>query len=161
MWIGGIRKDRISEVCKEIKLITNNLRVGYELLEPAAWSEDPETGRSFADVFYEHGLSVDKASKQRTFAIQQMRMLFGQRERSVFVFPHLTVFRKELKQWYFTKENRPADKDDHMCECAGRLIVHDNLNWLAPARQISNIIRFDDTKISLEKENEMLSRIAW
>ena len=37
LWIGGIKKDRITEVCGEIKQVTKNLRIGYELLEPAAW----------------------------------------------------------------------------------------------------------------------------
>lgn len=126
LWIGGVRKDRMSEVAKEINIRKDKVRMVYELCEPAAWVEDPETGRCFADVFYDYGLEVQKASKQRTYAIQQSRILFAQQERKVWVMDHCTVLRKELKRWSFAKDNRPEDKDDHMCECLGRLVVHDN-----------------------------------
>lgn len=128
LWIGGLEKARMSYIASEILLRTNKVRVGYTLLEPAAWVEDPETGRCFADVFEDNGISVEPASKARTYAIQQIQMLFAS-DRKVFILDHCVNIRKEIARWSFTKDNRPKDADDHFCECLGRLVVHDNLDF--------------------------------
>ena len=135
LWIGDLAKDRISEVAKEINSHLEGLNVEYILCEPAAWVQDPETGRCFADVFFDNNLCIQKASKERTSAIKQTRSLFAS-DRKVFVMSHCRHLRSELKKWSFTKENKPADKDDHFCEDLGRLVVHDNLTWVKPRRAI-------------------------
>lgn len=132
LWIGGIAKDRITIVAQEILRKMCHRRAMYQLCEPAAWSEDPETGRSFVDVFEAHGLRPEKGSKARTFAIQESRMLFAQRERGVYIMPHCRVLLKEIRTWAFDKDNKPEDKNDHMCECLGRLVVHDGLAYHSP-----------------------------
>lgn len=131
LWIGDLKKDRISEVAKEIRLRANKVSCELELCEPAAWNLDPETGRCFADIFYENGLFVSKASKERTYAIQQTRILFAS-DRKVFVMSHCRNLRKELKRWSFTREDKPEDKNDHFCECLGRIVVFDNLTYHIP-----------------------------
>jgi hypothetical protein len=137
--IGTLEKDRISLVADEIIKRVQRVRMEYMLCEPAAWCQDPESGRCFADVFFEHGLDVEKASKERTWAIQQTRILFAS-ERKVWVLDHCRNLRNELKRWSFTKENKPADKDDHFCECLGRLVVRDNLTWI-PFRSARRLVK--------------------
>ena len=173
LWIGGIAKDRMEIIANEIKAVTRHLRVGYELLEPAAWQPNPETGRSFADTFYDNGLSVVPASKNRSHAIQETRILFASdprfteypeaskaNRRKIWVMPHLRVTRKELRSWYFDKENKPRDKDDHMCENIGRLTVHDNLLWHRPYNE-GKIIPFGDiNQVNLDKELSEINALA-
>ena len=148
LWIGGMDKDRMTYVADEIRRCVGSSRLGYELCEPAAWNGDPETGRCFADVFLEHGLYIEKASKARTFAVRETRMLFAS-SRNVYVLDHMRCLRNELKRWSFTKDNSPEDKNDHFCECLGRLIVHDNLRYYpAPAatpasRNVADFEHFD------------------
>jgi hypothetical protein len=129
LFIGTLEKDRISLVANEINKRACRVRMEYMLCEPAAWCQDPESGRCFADVFFENGLDVEKASKERTWAIQQTRILFAG-DRKVWVLDHCRNLRGELKRWSFTKENKPEDKNDHFCECLGRLVVRDDLSWV-------------------------------
>jgi hypothetical protein len=69
------------------------------------------------------------------------------------------VLRKELKSWYFDKENKPVDKDDHMCENVGRLIIHDDLRWYK--EHVGHPIPFRDPRIdSYDNLNDELERIA-
>lgn len=104
----------------------------YYLLEPAAWNEDQTTGRRYVDDFFEAGLQPERGSKKRTEIIILMNALFGDPNRKVYVLEHCRVFRHEILRWYFNKDDKPMDKDDHIMECFGRLLAHDNFRYHRP-----------------------------
>lgn len=132
-WIGG-NVNRISEMAKVIT--ETGFNFNYILLEPAGFIVDPETGLSFADRLGDHGLDVLPASKRRTYAIQQTNELFSS-DRKVYVMEHCRRTLREIKQWYYNKEDKPVDADDHFMECLGRLVVHDKLTYREPYDQVS------------------------
>jgi hypothetical protein len=101
--------------------------------EPAAWIEDPETGRSLAQSFAEGGLPVLKASKGKTHGILHLKGVLNQRDPLGIKFcptVHRTLW--EIQRYcYDTKTNLPIDKDDHMMENLYRLMIN-NPTWQNP-----------------------------
>jgi hypothetical protein len=122
------KKTTLTELAQEIKRILGPNRIGFQLCDPCAWVEDPETGRCWADAIFEAGLYVQEASKSKTTGIIQTNDLFAS-DRKVFVLDHLKNFRREIKKYFYDRENKPIDKDDHMMECLYRIVVHDGLTW--------------------------------
>lgn len=111
-------------------------QVEYLLLEPGAWIEDQTTGRRFVDDFYDAGLSPEKGSKKRTENIILFNELFGNPARKVYVLEHCRVFINEIQRWYFDKDDKPKDENDHMMENFGRLLAHDNLKYHSPTENV-------------------------
>lgn len=102
----------------------------YMLCDPCAWIVDPETNRCWADTMKEQGLPVVKASKSKTTGIQEMNSWFANGgDKRVYVHKSLTHFIGEVTKYYYTKENVPVDKNDHIMECMYRLCVHDNFRY--------------------------------
>lgn len=147
-WVADA-ENRISATAKMI--LEPRFKLSYVLLEPAAFLEDPETRRSFADIFEEHGMEVQRGSKQRTYAIQQTNALFGS-NRKVFFMPHMKRSLNELRTWYFDKADKPLDKDDHFMECLGRLVLYDELKYHRPTSDERSApppsATYDDTVIN-------------
>jgi predicted RNA-binding protein YlxR (DUF448 family) len=98
------------------------------MCDPIAWIENPDTGRCWATTFFDMGLLVVKASKEKTGGIIQTQEIWKP-GRSVYVFPKCVNFIREIKSYFFDKENKAIDKDDHMMENLYRLVVHDNLQY--------------------------------
>jgi hypothetical protein len=92
--------------------------------EPAAWINDPVTESCLAEEFGKHGLYVQKASKAKTFGILKMQGEF-RKEGSIYINPQCQRFLWELNRYAFDKENKPADKDDHLMECMYRIFIND------------------------------------
>lgn len=118
----------ISEMGEKVKARVARARFGYGLCDPCAWVKNPDTGRRWVDTLYKLGLNVQQGSKDLGPGIIQVNDLLGS-ARNVWVFPHLRVFLKEIKTWFFDKENKPVDKDDHMMENFRRLVQHDGFTW--------------------------------
>jgi hypothetical protein len=99
--------------------------------EPAAWIEDPETGRSLAQMFAEAGLPVLKASKGKTHGILNLKGIFNKRDPLGIKFcptVHRTLW--EIQRYCFDpKTNKPVDADDHMMEDLYRLMIN-NPQWI-------------------------------
>lgn len=121
----------LSDLAQKIKERENNHRFSLALCDPIAWVRNPDTGRVWADTFYELGLPVVQASKEKSAGIITLNNLLGS-PRNLKVAPHLLNFRKEVKTWYFGRDNKPVDEDDHMMENFRRLVQHDGLTYRAP-----------------------------
>lgn len=119
-------------ICSWLKDQAEFPRCLYYLLEPGAWNEDQTTGRRFVDDFFEAGISPEKGSKKRSEIIVLLNDFFGRTDRKVYILEHCRVTLKEIRQWYFDKDDRPVDKEDHMMECMGRLLAHDNFKYYQP-----------------------------
>jgi len=98
--------------------------------EPAAWIEDPETGRSLATAFAEGGLPVLKASKGKTHGILHLKGVLNKRDPLGIKFtPNVYRTLWEIQRYcYDPKTNKPVDADDHMMEDLYRLMIN-NPSW--------------------------------
>jgi hypothetical protein len=121
---------QISELAKLILKKMEGLRFLWQLCDPFAWIENPETMRCWADIFYEYGLEPVRASKGKTEGIIRTQEIWKKNApRKTIVMPHCTNFLREIQGYVFDKENKPVDKNDHFMECLYRTVVHDNLNY--------------------------------
>lgn len=122
-------KATISELSQMVLTRLAGLRVAYGLCEPAAWNRDQGSGICHADTFYACGLDLIPGSKRKEDAIILTQELFKQRKRVVRIHKRCTQLIKELEQHYFDKDDKPADKDDHLIECLRRIVIHDDLTY--------------------------------
>ena len=129
--INGEKKGDDS-ICGWLKEAPEFSQMRYLLLEPGAWNEDQTTGRRFVDSFFEAKLDPLKGSKKRAENNILFNDLFGRTDRKIYVLAHCRVFLKEIRQWYFNKDDKATDKNDHMMENFGRLLAHDNFQYYPP-----------------------------
>lgn len=128
-----IWKSCVADVlAEEIKLHTSGRSVAAIKADPKAWEEDPVYRVSMAQRFQAAGLPVEKASKAKDFGIQNMRSILnretidpasGKRRPAVYFAPTLKRTLFEIARYGYDKENKPADKDDHMMENMYRLFI--------------------------------------
>jgi hypothetical protein len=152
-------KIRVSELARQIKLRKEYLRVGYELCDPCAWIENPDTGTCWADTLLNHGLDVVRASKNKMLDTLAARDIFRSDKIKFSVMEHCTRFRFEIKHYVYDKENRPADKDDHMMENFRRLVAFDNLTYYPPSnwsKPLSTTFEDGWVNFNVEKPNYRL-----
>lgn len=103
----------------------------YELCDPIAWIENPDTGRRWVDTLFQEGLNLTKASKAKTFGIMQANGLFQPgSKRQIVVHPNCVNFISEIEGYYYNKENKPVDDDDHMMENFYRLNLHNDFKFI-------------------------------
>jgi len=121
-------KSTIRDLANKIIAVLSGCRLGWSLCDPIAWNEDPETGKCWADYLIGEGLDVQEASKQKTIGIIQTNEFFAS-SRPIYVFSSLVVFQKEIAKYFFDKDDKPVDKDDHIMETLYRTVIHDNLRW--------------------------------
>ena len=107
-------------------------QMNYYLLDPVAWNEDQTTGRRFVDDFYEDGLDPVRGSKKRSENNILMNDFLGNKKKFFQIMDHCTVLLNEIQLWYFDKDDKPVDKNDHCIECLVRLRAHDNFTYRRP-----------------------------
>lgn len=143
----------ISELCKEIKDALKGLRVDAIICDPIAWIENPETGRAWADTFFEHGLDISKASKQKAVGIIETNQIWDKTyHKKVRVLSHCRHFLKEIRNYFFDKDDKPVDKDDHFMECLYRSVLHNHFAYypeyvptaVGQSFYNDNVISFDE-----------------
>lgn len=118
----------IRDVAKKIVLKRDKVRCTYELCDPSAWIENPDTGLSWANTLYSYDLNVVKASKDKHDGIISAQQVW--KDRRIHVMPHMTNFIREIKRYFFDRENKPVDKNDHMMENFYRLNAHNNFQYI-------------------------------
>jgi hypothetical protein len=125
----------ISMLAAAVKNRIWNCRVQYILCDPSAWNEDQLSGQPpYADTFYKLGLYVLPGSKQKELALMKTQELFKQRVRRVRIHKKCVALIKEIKNYYFGKDNKPVDDRDHLIECLRRLVIHQDLRYLPPTQ---------------------------
>lgn len=126
------RRGTMRDIAQWLKSRPYFHQIGYFLIEPAAFIPDQTTGRCYADVLREEGIPVEKGSKARTECIKATNEAFYNEDRKVWIHETLTNTRKEIAGWYFNKDNKPVDANDHLMECMGRIVMHDGLTYREP-----------------------------
>jgi len=140
-----------SELAGRIKRKNSNYRMGKYLLEPAAFNEDriksKELGRPVSlaeDLKNKHNLNYVAASKERHLAVKKTKEAFryqivnGEfiKRPKLYIFNTCPNLIMEIKTWMYKPESKKileykekyqkfVDKDDHLIEALGRIIVED------------------------------------
>lgn len=131
-WHEIFRQCLIQDLCDEINELTMGYEVESYLIDPSAFVISPIDNKSFADVFFENGIPVEKAPKDLTRGIQETQQFLGSRVKTplgsvipkCFFAPHLTETLWEFDHYEWAQgKNKPVDKDDHMMENLYRSVI--------------------------------------
>jgi hypothetical protein len=134
-----------TELAAKVKARNNGLRIVKQLIDPAAFIIDKHTGYQLAnDLDRNYQLTYEPGSKERTLAVSKIReaLDFKMVNGEMLVPPKLYVFRTcphtawEISRWQWqdwrglsaqfkNPKEKPMDKDDHMVEALGRVLVAD------------------------------------
>jgi len=116
--------ETLSEYIKEKTIDRGYTLANPVKCDPMAWIPDPITGSCIADEFFRCGIMVEKASKSKAHGIMNMEAQF-RKDNNIYVAPNLTRWLYEVSHYNYDKENKPADKDDHLMEAMYRLFIND------------------------------------
>lgn len=130
------------ELAQRIKHIANNYRVVKRVIDPSAFIVDQHTGKSLQGDLAAQGVIYEPASKQRSYAIQLIKDYLDYEEKQglwikppkLFFFDTCPVAINQTAHWQWdnwrnktamTKKlkEKPVDKDDHMIEDLGRVLL--------------------------------------
>jgi len=125
LFVKAAPQDLVTLILHKLK---NRFHVSVKC-DPWVWQDDPITGSSLAELYFQLGLYVEKASKSKTHGILKMQGEFQKDD--IFVSPNLTRFLYEINRYCYDKENKPIDKDDHLMECMYRIFINDPI-WFDP-----------------------------
>jgi hypothetical protein len=125
--------------------------VGRAEMDPLGFQQHPVTERTMADELLNHGLVLQKASKDKSFGILNAQEQLRKPD-NIYVSPNLNRFLFEINRYCYDKENKPVDKDDHMMENMYRLLINEPV-WFDPNTQSSPIddIVIDRRDMTLEE----------
>ena len=138
-----------SQLAFKIKQKRSNYRVVKKLIEPAAFNQDQHRDlrqgqyASLADeLYYEHGLDFEAGSKRRLDAIKRIGDYLAYQKvgdqfitsPNLYIFSSCTRLKYEIQhylwdEWrgksaeYRSKKETPMDKDDHLIEDLGRILL--------------------------------------
>jgi len=131
-----------SELAQRIKERDYEYNVVQRLLEPAAFIEDQHTEQSLAILLENLGLYYEKGSKRRSDALQRIMDAFDfekkgdafLKEPELYIFDNCQRTIWELEHYVWdewngrTGDNKmpketPIDKNDHLIECMGRIML--------------------------------------
>mgnify|MGYP000854686467 CR=1 FL=1 len=155
---------------KELAYLINNKNAQYrvvkQLIDPSASivNQHDEDGKSLTERLNGYGLSYEDGTKERTLSNQRIMdaMTYQKLESGEFIeAPELYVFENcqqliyEIEHWRWqelkgrsaeTKNvpNAPIDKDDHLIEDLGRILIQEP-RWfpLPPKSQRAEPVKFD------------------
>jgi hypothetical protein len=135
------RKLTAEQLCEAIHEITAGRYVHINLCDPAAYIPSNIDQSVMADVLIEHGVFVEKASKDLSRGIittqaalaEVIKSPRGTVQRKLLFAEHLQETRWEFDHytWNPARPNKPIDKHDHMMENLYRLVL-EGLDYVAP-----------------------------
>lgn len=159
------RKCNAFELADEINLRIAGRTVGFVKADPRAWNEDPVYHVSMAQAFMQRGLYVEPASKALSFGINNMKAVLkaehvepatGLRTPDVYFSPTVKRTLWEIARWFYDKENKPVDKDDHLMECMYRIFINSLVCIDQTASQPVEDFQLDmSSRVVSESINEM------
>ena len=62
------------------------------------------------------------------------------------MFSSLKVFQKEISKYFYDKDDKPVDKDDHIMEALYRTVIYDELKWYPISDTSKPIVVMDEFK---------------
>ncbi len=151
------------ELATRIKKKADNYRIERRIIDPSAFIEDQHTQRSLVTNLASYGLNYIEATKSRTMADKAIedaltfqKIIVGDHEEfikapNVFVFDTCprTIFEAEHYRWdewagrmaeKKDQKEKTVDKDDHMIENIGRILVQKPI-FIELPKEKGNIVR--------------------
>jgi phage terminase large subunit-like protein len=133
------------ELARNIKEKAAPYRIVRRIGDPSMFIEDQHTGRSLASRLSDYGLNYVEATKMRAAsnkrieeALSYVQLPTGEfiKEPEMFVFDTLKRTIWEIEHWVWDEwtgknadkhdaKEKPVDKDDHMIENGGRLLIQE------------------------------------
>lgn len=139
-----VKPDKVDELAQRIKNKREGLRIVHKQCDPSAFIPDQHTGKSLAMRLSALGLTYTEATKHRSQADRRIVDALAYQERAgqmvltpeIYVFDTCQrhIFEFEHYRWDewkgATADNRdprakPVDKDDHMIENVGRILMQE------------------------------------
>lgn len=146
------------EICSQIKQKAQQYNVVRRIADPSMWIEDQHTGKSMATRWASYGLSYIPATKARQAADRRIGQALSFhatggsviRPPELYVLAHCTRLIWEFDHYRWdnwkgrTAENKglkqkPVDKDDHLIEDLGRLLIQEPVFIEPPGRQYGHL----------------------
>jgi phage terminase large subunit-like protein len=160
---------RRKELVAKIQKRELGWRVIKRIIDPSAFVVDQHTGDSLAAFLSRNGLSYDEGSKKRSESIRRTKdaldyHMVGNEiitAPELYVFSHCTRTIWEFEHWQWenwtgktadskSQKEKPQDKDDHMMEDIGRILL-ENVEFtekpeerLVPSMHASGSLGLDD-----------------
>ena len=81
---------------------------------------------TLASLYLDGGFPVQKGSKDESVRIQTIRRLLGHDTEQPRVLIHRNCVNliRELRNWQYDKNGKPADKDNHLIDCLGYVVMY-------------------------------------
>jgi hypothetical protein len=138
LFLGGT----IDEISVQIKLKLHNRNVIWGICDPLAFIESPIDGRSMADVFIEHGLNIEKAPKDPSNGILQVKEALKTKDFLFFSSDcRRTLWEFDHYIWDEKNPDKPRPKDNHAMECLYRMVLT-GLEYIEPEENDGRIIPY-------------------
>lgn len=147
----------IPQVCELIRFKLRGRTPHRFLLELAAYTEDPIDGYTIADVFMDHQFPIEKAPRDLSFGILEVKSALLDRDRGHPTLLFSSLLRETHREFdryvWDDKTARPRDADDHMMECLYRLVISD-LQYIDPNKHEAPVSYLNATKLDLRLPGE-------
>jgi len=116
------------------------------VIDQSAFIPNPIDGRCLADVFWEYGIPVQRATKELKTGIIKARQaleatrtyILAGREVTLGLVRFCSSCTETIREFFLytwqKEKEKPIDKDDHMMECFYRAVSH-GLQWVDPASE--------------------------
>lgn len=140
LWMNGL----VPELAQRIKAKASNYRVHRRVIDPSALIEDQHTGKSLHSRLQSFGLSYQPGTKTREASDRRIAdaLDYQKKGEEILIAPELyvfdtcprTIYEIEHYRWddWIGKvadrrnpKERPVDKDDHMIENLGRILIQE------------------------------------
>lgn len=122
----------IKELSELIKAVTVGRRVIRGRCDPLGFINDPITKSNMAEEFAKHEVYVEKAVKDPSTGILQVKELLKRRPLHPMFSPACRRTLWEIQRFCWDeKTNKPIDKDDHAMECLYRSVL-DEPTYIPP-----------------------------
>ncbi len=135
-WHEVFRQVPIDVLCDIINEVMMGREIEQILMDPAGFIVSPTDQKSYADVFVENGLMVEKAPKDldrglmeaQAYLAARVATGLGTKIPKCYFSPHLTetLWEFDHYMWNPKRPNKPIDKDDHMLENFYRSVITDH-----------------------------------
>ncbi|MBO5021898.1 MAG: terminase family protein [Clostridia bacterium] len=138
---------KIKEISNSLNWHTFNGKI-RAIIDSAATQRTLASSKSVVDLFYENDILVNpKVNKDMFSGINRVKRYFKDADGKphIFIFRNCTNLIKEIKGYWWGKEDVPIKKDDHSLDELRYYIMH-----------ISSSLKVKEIKTNIEKDKEKL-----
>lgn len=141
----GYHAEKIKEIAKKLDWKTDKNDRINALIDSAANQKTLASLKSVSELFFEQGIAVDARVNKDVFSgISRVKQYF--KEKRIFIFKNCVNLIRELKGYWWGKNDSPVKRDDHCL---------DELRYFIMSRPKGEKIRQIQTEVQKDKERLM------